>query len=62
MIWPAIVVNNDYVVAQMNAGMRMPTIHQGLQGEHSLAASAPSQRRSVAVDAPEKARWPQVAV
>jgi hypothetical protein len=46
--WPAIARHHDYIVKQINARMRMATIHQRLRDEHGLAASVASFRRYVA--------------
>ena len=60
--WPAIAGHRDYIVAQLEAGVRMSTIHQRLRDEHGLAASVASLRRWVAANIPEEARRSQVVV
>ena len=60
--WPAIAVHRDYVVAQLEAGVTMATIHQRLRDEHGLAVSVASLRRYVAANLPEEARRSQVRV
>ncbi len=60
--WPAIGVHHDYITAQLEAGVRMSTIHQRLRDEHGLAASVASFRRYVAANLPEEARRSQVTV
>ena len=60
--WPAIGGHHDYIVAQLEAGVRMSTIHQRLRDEHGLAASVASFRRYVAANVPEEARRSQVTV
>jgi transposase len=60
--WPAIAGHRDYIVAQMEAGVTMATIHQRLRDEHSLAVSVASFRRYVAANLPEEARRSKVTV
>src|ERR1700733_8649173 len=53
--WPAIGEHHDYIAGQLQAGVRMSTIHQRLRDEHGLAASVASFRRYVAANVPEEA-------
>jgi transposase len=60
--WPAIGEHHDYIAEQLEAGVRMSTIHQRLRDERGLAASVASFRRYVAANIPEEARRSQVTV
>ncbi len=60
--WPAIAGHRDYIVAQMQAGVTMATIHQRLRDERGLAVSVASLRRYVKANLPEEARRSQVRV
>ena len=60
--WPAIAVHRDYIVAQLEAGVTVATIHQRLRDERGLAVSVASLRRYVAANLPEEARRSQVRV
>jgi len=60
--WPAIGEHHDYIVAQLQAGVRMSTIHQRLRDERGLAASVASLRRYIAANVPEETRRSQVVV
>jgi transposase len=60
--WPAIAVHRDYIVAQLEAGVTMATIHQRLRDERGLAVSVASLRRYVAANLPEETRRSQVRV
>src|SRR5215469_16165277 len=54
--WPAIAEHHEYILAQLEAGVRMSTIHQRLADERGLAASVASFRRYVAANIPEEVR------
>ncbi len=60
--WPAIGEHRDYIVAQLEAGVTVATIHQRLRDERGLAVSVASLRRYVAANLPEEARRSQVRV
>jgi transposase len=60
--WPVIGEHRDYIVAQLEAGVTVSTIHQRLRDERGLAASVASLRRYVAANLPEEARRAQVTV
>src|SRR6266487_2021715 len=60
--WPAIAGHRDYIVAQLEAGVTVSTIHQRLRDERGLAVSVASLRRYVAANLPEEARRSQVTV
>src|SRR6266487_3734870 len=60
--WPAIAGHRDYIVAQLEAGVTVSTIHQRLRDESGLAVSVASLRRYVAANLPEEARRSQVRV
>ena len=60
--WPAIGEHRDYIVAQLEAGVTVATIHQRLRDERGLAVSVASLRRYVAANLPEEARRAQVRV
>ena len=51
-----------YITAQLEAGVRMATIHQRLRDERGLAVSVASFRRYVAANLPEETRRSQVRV
>jgi len=60
--WPAIAGHRDYIVAQLEAGVTVSTIHQRLRDERGLAVSVASLRRYVAANLPEEVRRAQVRV
>lgn len=60
--WPAIGVHRDYIVAQLEAGVTVATIHQRLRDERGLAVSVASLRRYVAGNLPEEVRRSRVTV
>jgi transposase len=60
--WPAIAEHRDYIVQQLEAKVRMSTIHQRLRDERGLAASVASFRRYVNANLPEEIRRSQVTV
>src|SRR6266581_4926312 len=60
--WPAIGEHRDYIVAQLEAGVTVATIHQRLRDERGLAVSVASLRRYVAANLPEEVRRSQVRV
>jgi transposase len=60
--WPAIAEHRDYIVAQLEAGVTVATIHQRLADERGLAVSVASLRRYVAANLPEEVRRSQVRV
>ncbi len=60
--WPAIAGHRDYIVAQLEAGVTVATIHQRLRDESGLAVSVASLRRYVAANLPEEVRRSQVTV
>ena len=60
--WPAIEAHRDYIVAQLEAGVTVATIHQRLRDEQGLAVSVASLRRYVAANLPEEVRRAQVRV
>jgi hypothetical protein len=60
--WPAIAVHHDYVTGQLQAGVRMPTIHQRLRDERGLAVRVQAFRRYVAANVPEETLRAQVQV
>src|SRR5580693_6315501 len=60
--WPAIGGHRDYIVQQLEAKVRMSTIHQRLRDERGLAASVASFRRYVNANLPEEIRRSQVTV
>ena len=60
--WPVIAVHHDYITAQLQASVRMSTVHQRLRDEHGLAVSVQSFRRYVAANVPEETRRAQVRV
>ena len=60
--WPAIGEHRDYIVAQLEAGVTVATIHQRLRDERGLAVSVASLRRYVAANLPEEVRRAQVRV
>jgi hypothetical protein len=60
--WPEIGKHHEFITGQLEAGVRVKTIHQRLAGEHQLAASYASLRRYVAANVPEEVRREQVRV
>jgi transposase len=60
--WPAIGEHRDYILAQLEAGVTVSTVHQRLRDERGLAVSVASLRRYVAANLPEEARRSQVRV
>ena len=60
--WPAIEEHRDYIVAQLEAGVTVTTIHQRLRDERGLAVSLASMRRYVTANLPEEVRRSQVRV
>jgi hypothetical protein len=60
--WPAIEKHHEFITAQLQAGVRMSTIHQRLRDEQGLAVSVQSFRRYVAANVPEETRRAQVRV
>jgi hypothetical protein len=54
--------HNEYVTAQLKAGVRVSTVRQRLRDEHGLAVSVQSFRRYVAANVPEDVRRAQVRV
>lgn len=60
--WPAVEEHRDYIVAQLEAGVTVTTIHQRLRDERGLAVSLASMRRYVTANLPEEVRRSQVRV
>jgi transposase len=60
--WPLIEPHRDYIVAQLELGVRKATIHQRLRDEHGLTASVASVKRWITANLPEQALRSKVTV
>lgn len=60
--WLAIGEHHEFIVSQLEAGVRVPAIFQQLRNEHGLAVSVASLRRYVAANVPEGSGRTQVQV
>ena len=60
--WPATGNHHEFIISQLQAGVRMSTIWQRVRDEHGLAVSVQSLRRYVAANVPEEVRRAQVRV
>jgi transposase len=60
--WPLIEPHRDYIVAQLELGVRKATIHQRLRDVHGLTASVASVKRWITANLPEQALRSKVTV
>jgi hypothetical protein len=60
--WLAIGEHHEFIVSQLEAGVRVPAIFQRLRNEHGLPVSLASLRRYVAANVPEGSRRTHVQV
>jgi hypothetical protein len=60
--WLAIGEHHEFIVSQLEAGVRVPAIFQRLRNEHGLAVSLASLRRYVAANVPEGSRRTHIQV
>jgi len=60
--WLAIGEHHEFIVSQLEAGVRVPAVFQRLRLEHGLAVSVASFRRYVAANVPEGSGRTQVQV
>lgn len=58
--WLAIGEHHEFIVSQLEAGVRVPAIFQRLRNEHGLEVSVASLRRYLAANVPEGSRRTQV--